>query len=100
MDFNVFVLGLFVVLILMLAGLLKKNLEWAVFPGMATVIGVFLTLALLADGSLTNLSGGTAVVIASASTAGTSVWNFIEWTPIVFTLGSFLVAVYKVGSEF
>lgn len=100
MDFNVFVLGLFVVLIFMVLGLIKNKLEWAVFPGMATVIGIFLTLALLTDGSLTNLSGGSAVVIASASTAGTSVWNYIEWTPITFTLGAFLIAVYRVGSEF
>ena len=100
MDFNIFILGLFVVLILMLAGLIQKGPEWAVFPGMGIVIGVYLTLALLADGSLTQLSGGTSNVIASASTNGTSVWNFIEWTPMTFTLGAFLIAVYKVASAF
>lgn len=100
MDFNVFVLGIFVMLIFMLFGLVKDKVEWAVFPGMAIVIGLFMHTALLADGSLTNLSGGSTIAIASASTAVSNAWQFIQYFPLFFTAGSFLIVVYKVGKSF
>lgn len=100
MDFNVFVLGLFIILIFMVLGLVKNKIEWAVFPGLAIIIGIFLHLALLSDGSLTQISGGISVVVASASTATTSVWNYIEWTPTLFTVGAFLIVLSKLSSEF
>jgi hypothetical protein len=100
LEFEIFLLGLIVVLIFVVLGLVERNVEWAVFPGMGIIIGLFLTIALLADGSLTQLSGGVDNVIASASLNGTSVWQFIEWTPMTLTIGAFLTVVYKVGSAF
>jgi hypothetical protein len=100
MDETIFLIGIFVILILTLLGLVKGNVEWSVFPGMAIIIGLFLHIALLADGSITQLSGGVVNTVASASTNVTSVWNFVEWTPAIFTIGAFLVVVYKVGKVF
>ena len=88
-----------VLLILTLLGLLKNDLEWAVFPGMGAVIGTLFTLAVYADGDLTQVSGGSTVVIASASTAATSAWQFISLSPMVFTFVASLVAIYRVGKS-
>jgi hypothetical protein len=98
LDFNIFVLGLLVMLIFMLFGLIKDKIEWSVFPGMAIVIGLILHTSLLADGSLTNVSGGLTVVIASASTAVSSAWQFIQYFPLIFTVGAFFIVVYRVGN--
>ena len=100
MDINIFILGLLALLVLMVLGLVERRIEFAVFPGMGIVIGLYLHIALLADGSITQLSGGVSNTIASASTNVTSVWNFIEWTPAIFTIGAFLIVVYKVGATF
>ena len=95
MDFNLFLLGLVVVLVLIVLGLAgnDKQMLWAMLPAMGGVIGIFLTLALLADGSLTT-NGGVTVIVA-ASTSGSSDWQFVEFSPVVFTLGSFMIALYK-----
>jgi hypothetical protein len=83
-----------IVLVLMVLGIIgDKDLLWAMLPAMGGVIGIFLTLALLGDGSITTNGGAT--VIVSASTSGASDWQFIEMSPVVITLGSFMVALWK-----
>lgn len=66
---------------------------------MGAVIGTYFTLSLYADGQLTQVSGGQAVNIASASLVATSSWQFISLIPMVFTFVSALVAVYRVGKS-
>ena len=97
MDLNVYLIGIVIVLMLTLFGLLKNDLEWAVFPGMAAVIGTYFTLSVFADGSLTQVSGSSPVVIASASLDATSAWQFISLIPMVFTFMAGLIATYKVA---
>lgn len=93
-------IGVIVVLILTLLGMVENDVEWTVFPGIAVIIGIYLTISLWADGSITELSGGTATVIASASTATTSAWQFISLIPMMFTIAAGLIAAYKVGKAF
>ena len=85
-------------MLLALFGLLKDKPEWAVFPGLGIVIGLFFHTAFLADGDLTQVSGGSTVVIASASTAVTSVWQALQYIPAVMTIMCFLIATFRVGS--
>ena len=93
LDLNLFVIGIAVMLVLIALGLMgpDKDIIWAMFPALGGVIGIWFSLAILADGSI--LIGSQ--VIASASTSGASDWQFIELTPIVFTLGAFMSALYK-----
>ena len=98
MDEGLFILGIVIVLILMILGLVEKKVEWAVFPGMAMIVGLYLTIAILADGSLT--SNGGAITVASASLSTTSVWRMIEIIPEVFTISAGLIAAYRVGTSF
>ena len=86
--------------IMALMGLVKDKVEWAVFPGFAIVLGLFFHTALLADGSITEVSGGIVTAIASASTDAASVWQAVEYVPAILTLTAFLITVYRVGSEF
>ena len=87
-------------LLLTVVGLLDTDYIWAVFPAVGGIIGVYFTIAFLADGSLTEFSGGASNVIASASTSGTSAWQFLSLIPIMLSLSSFLVAGYKVSKVF
>ena len=87
-------------LILTLLGVVKNDIEWAVFPGLAVVIGLFFHTAFLADGDLTQVSGGSTVVIASASTAVTSVWQALQWLPAFMTIAAGLIVAYQVGRAF
>ena len=80
-------------------GLVKDRIEWAVFPGFAIVLGLFFHTALLADGSITEVSGGVVTAIASASTDAASVWQAVEFVPLILTVMAFLITVYRVGSE-
>ena len=81
-----------------LLGLVKNELQWVVVPGLAIVIGLFFHTALLADGSITQVSGGSTIAIATASTSATSVWLAIQWIPITITIIlPFFVVVYRVG---
>lgn len=82
----------------MVLGLIERKVEWAVFPGMGVIIGIYLAIALLSDGSLTT-NGGT-VVVAAASTSTTSVWRMIELIPELFSISAFLIVCYRVGSSF
>jgi hypothetical protein len=99
-DLNVYLIGVVVVLLLMLFGLLKNDIEWAVFPAMATIIGLYLTIAVGSDGSLTQVSGGSTVAIVSASGTGTGAWTFVFLIPMLFAISSGLVTIYKVGKSF
>ena len=99
-DFNVFVFIVFILLILTLAGLMRDGIEWAIFPGTAVILGIIFTVAFLADGDLTQVSGGSTVVIASASTASTSVWQFLQYVPMLLTVMPGCIAVYKVAKAF
>ena len=91
-----------VVLILLLAlfGLLKEKVEWAVFPGLGIVLGLFFHTALLADGSITQVSGGSTVAILSATTAVSSAWGAVQYVPLTMTIMCFLIATYRVGTVF
>jgi len=93
LDLNLFTIGIAIILVLMLLGILgpDKDILWAMFPALGGVIGIWFTLAILADGSILNGS----LVIASASVSGAQDWQFIELVPVVFTLGSFMSALYK-----
>ena len=93
LDLNLFTIGIAIILVLMLLGILgpDKDILWAMFPALGGVIGIWFTLAILADGSILNGS----LVIASASVSGAQDWQFIELVPVVFTLGSFMAALYK-----
>ena len=96
-DFNVFVFGFVIMLVFVIIGMLNKEVEWAVFPGLGTVIGIYFTLAVWADGSLTTQGGAT--VMAAANGAATSSWNLIAYSPLFLTVVCFLIAVYKVGAS-
>lgn len=85
---------------LALAGLIQKDTSWVILPGFGVIIGLFFSISLLADGSITAVSGGVATVIASASTAGTSSWQFISLIPQFFTIMAFVIVVYKVAKAF
>lgn len=89
-----------VVLTLTIIGLLKKDIVWAVFPALGGIIGLMFSVALLADGSLTLISGGVSSVIASASIDVASIWQAIGFIPVAFTITAFLISIYKVGIAF
>ena len=84
-----------VILVLIVLALMgnDKQILWAMLPAMGGIIGILLTTALLADGNLTTNGGITTIV--AASTAGASDWQFVELSSIVFSLGSFMIALYK-----
>ena len=84
-------------LLFALFGLLKENVEWAVFPGLGIVIGLFFHTALLADGSITEVSGGVTTAILSASTAVSNGWAAVQYVPLMMTITCFLVATFRVG---
>jgi hypothetical protein len=66
---------------------------------MATIVGILFSLAVAVGGSLTEVSGGTTVAIATASADVTSIWTPVLYIPIVFTLVAFLVTTYKVAKS-
>lgn len=98
MDESIFILGIVLVLTFMILGLVERKVEWSVFPAMGMIIGIYLTIALLSDGSLTT-NGGT-VVVAVASSTTTSVWRMIELIPELFSVSAGLITAYKVGVSF
>ena len=93
-----FVIGLVMPLILTLLALLSHTdgLGGYLLAGMSAiggVIGIWFFTALGSDGSLTEYSGGTMQVIASASTA--NLWTYLTLLPMTFGLMSFLAALYR-----
>jgi hypothetical protein len=88
-----------IVLLLMLFGMLKNDIEWAIFPAMGMIIGIYFTISLWADGSITQVSGGSTITIAAASLVSTSAWQFLSLIPLVFTASAGLVSAYKVGKS-
>ena len=99
-DFNVFVFLTVLILVMALAGLIKEKVEWAILPGFAVILGIFFHLALLADGSLTQVSGGVVTAIASASTDVVAVWQGIQYVPLTLTIMALLIAAYRVEKVF
>ncbi|MDE1824363.1 MAG: hypothetical protein KGH74_03620 [Candidatus Micrarchaeota archaeon] len=81
-------------------GLLDEGYVWGVFPAIGGIIGLYFSVSLLADGSITQFAGTSTNVLASASTNVTSAWQFLALIPITFTISAFLIAGYKVTEAF
>ena len=78
---------------LTIVGFLGNGVEWAIFPGFAMVIGLYFALSLLADGSLTILSGGVNTVMVDANSANS--WEFVSLTVTLLPVMAGLSAIYK-----
>ena len=85
---------------MVMVGLLQKDVEWAIFPGFAGILGLFFTASVLTDGSLSVISGGTSSVIASANGVDTGIWTTISLIPELFTIMAFTIAMWKVRKSF
>ena len=99
-DLNIFLFLTVLMLVFGLFGLLQKDIEWAVFPGLGIILGLFFHTALLADGSITEVSGGTTTAILSASTAVSNAWLAVQYIPLLLTVTCSFVAIYRVGKAF
>jgi hypothetical protein len=87
-------------LTLLLFSLIKNDIEWAVFSGIAMIIAIYATIAIGADGSLTEVSGSSTVAIVSATGTGVDAWTAVFYIPMLFAISAGLVTVYKVGKAF
>lgn len=94
-DLNVYIAVNVVVLIFTLLAMVKKDIEFVVFSVLGAIIGIFLSLGVLADGSLSEISGGTLSTIVSASTP--NLWEAVYLIPVLLMLTAFMISVWKVG---
>jgi hypothetical protein len=93
MDINILVVVTVFDLILVVLGLVGKKSHWAVFPWLGGIIQSYLAAGLLADGDITEISGGVQSVIATAGTAST--WQAISVLAVVMPAGFFIVALLR-----
>ena len=97
-DLNILILGIVAPLLTTIIALLGKadgvgGILMAGFSMIGGITGIWLFTALGADGSITEISAGSSVIIASAANA--QVWNFITMIPLGFALLAFMAAMYR-----
>jgi hypothetical protein len=94
-DVNLFVILLVAALILTLLGFLGKTPTWAMLPFFGGVVAVYWALALLADGNLTEVSGGTTSTLAAANGNIVSDFSALSIIPIAITLAAFTITIRR-----
>jgi hypothetical protein len=96
MDVNVFVLLLvFSLLPVILVFLGPKKSGWALIGFFGIAICFLTSLVLSADADLTQISGGSAQVLAASNGNFISDFNVIAWTPIAIGLTEAYIVVRR-----
>lgn len=100
MDINLYIIGLMLPFVLTLIAIIAPVRDkygrylLAGICAMGGVVGIWLFLGIGSDGDLTQLSGSTTFVVASA-TQNIASWNVATLLPLIFTLMSFMTAAYR-----
>ena len=96
MDINVLVVltsTSLVPIVLMFLG--PKRSGWAMIGLFGVAICVVATLALLNDGNLTQVSGGTTSTLAAANGNFVSDFNAVSWMPVGVALTEFVITIRR-----
>lgn len=97
MDLNVLIMGMTFSLVLLLLAFLGKRSGWAILGLFGAIVATVLTLALLNDGNLTQVSGGTTDTLAAANGNFVSDFNAISVIPISVAIGEIVVTIRRIA---
>lgn len=99
MDISLYSIGFFPSFLLTLLALFGrlKGVAALILGGITSIggfVGIYFFLGLASDGSLSEISNGSTIPIASA-TLNASTWAFVLYLPLGLILMSFVAALYR-----